>query len=126
MMTTMLKQARSRIVPGAHLASSTRRSYTFNSLTWGVRSMSYQMARIDAEFQHALSERPAADRHAGRAAQAQYQAWNQEVVGASQVAARQQTTLSNARQPGDADADVLSAVASRERRRSRSCSSSRR
>ena len=64
-----------------------------NSLTWGVRSMSYQLARIDSEYNSLF---PAGAPPSGASVlqhRAQYQAWNQEVVGASQVAARQQTSL---------------------------------
>ena len=56
--------------------------------------MSYQLARIDSEYNTLFPAGPPPSEHGGRAARAQYQAWNQEVVGASQVAARQQTALS--------------------------------
>jgi hypothetical protein len=68
--------------------------YTFNSLTWGIRSMGYTLKRIDGEFKQLFPgdpPTPGTTTTAGH--RQQYQAWHQEVVGAAQVAARQQTSL---------------------------------
>ena len=94
MMTTLLRQAASGSFPALISLISTAR-YTYNSLTWGVRSMSYQMARIDAEYNSLFPSGPPPSSTPVAQHRAQYAAWNQEVVGASQVAARQQTSLSN-------------------------------
>ena len=50
MMTTMLQQVSQGSFPALIAFINTARS-TYNSLTWGVRSMSYQLARIDSEYQ---------------------------------------------------------------------------
>ncbi len=93
MMTTMLKQVSKGSFPALIAFIGAARS-TFNSLTWGVRSMSYQIARIDSEYNSLFpSGAPPTNTFVAQH-RAQYQAWNQEVVGASQVAARQQTALS--------------------------------
>ena len=92
MMTTMLQQVSQGSFPALIAFINTARS-TYSSLTWGVRSMSYQLARIDSEYNSLF---PAGAPPSGATVlqhRAQYQAWNQEVVGASQVAARQQTSL---------------------------------
>jgi hypothetical protein len=94
MMTTLLRQAGSGSFPALISLINTAR-YTYNSLTWGVRSMSYQMARIDAEYNSLFASGPPPTGTPVAQHRAQYEAWNQEVVGASQVAARQQTSLSN-------------------------------
>jgi hypothetical protein len=94
MMTTLLRQAAHGSFPALIALINTAR-YTFNSLTWGVRSMSYQMARIDAEYNALFPSGPPPTGTPVAQHMAQYQAWNEEVVGASQVAARQQTSLSN-------------------------------
>jgi hypothetical protein len=94
MMTTLLRQAASGSFPALISLINTAR-YTYNNLTWGVRSMSYQLARIDAEYNSLFPSGPPPTGTPVGAHRAQYQAWNQEVVGASQVAARQQTSLSN-------------------------------
>ena len=49
MMTTLLRQAASGSFPALISLINTAR-YTYNNLTWGIRSMSYQMARIDSEY----------------------------------------------------------------------------
>ncbi len=67
--------------------------YTFNSLTYSVQAMSYSLSRVDTEFQQLF---PAAQPPPGTTVaqhRQAYQAWHQEVVGAAQVAARQQTSL---------------------------------
>ena len=94
MMTTLLRQAASGSFPALIALINTAR-YTYNSLTWGVRSMSYQLARIDAEYNSLFPSGPPPTGAPVAQHRAQYEAWNQEVVGASQVAARQQTSLSN-------------------------------
>jgi hypothetical protein len=94
MMTTLLRQAASGSFPALISLINTAR-YTYNNLTWGVRSMSYQMARIDSEYNALFPSGPPPSGTPVAQHRAQYQAWNQEVVGASQVAARQQTSLSN-------------------------------
>jgi P-type conjugative transfer protein TrbJ len=94
MMTTLLRQASSGSFPALiSLIHNVR--YTYNSLTWGVRSMSYQMARIDAEYSSLYPSGPPPTGTPVAQHQAQYAAWNEEIVGASQVAARQQTSLAN-------------------------------
>ena len=93
MMTTLLKQVSKGSFPALIAFIGAARS-TFNSLTWGVRSMSYQIARIDSEYNTLFpSGAPPTNTFVAQH-RAQYEAWNQEVVGASQVAARQQTALS--------------------------------
>jgi hypothetical protein len=68
--------------------------YSFNSLTWGVKSMGYTLARIDGQFKQLFPGDPPARGTTTVAQRRQaYQAWHQEVVGAAQVAARQQTSL---------------------------------
>jgi hypothetical protein len=94
MMTTLLRQAASGSFPALISLINTAR-YTYSSLTWGVRSMSYQLARIDSEYNSLFPSGPPPTGTPVAAHRPQYQAWNQEVVGASQVAARQQTSLSN-------------------------------
>jgi P-type conjugative transfer protein TrbJ len=94
MMTTLLRQAASGSFPALIALINTAR-YTFNSLTWGVRSMSYQMNRIDAEYSALFPSGPPPTGTPVAQHRAQYDAWNEEIVGASQVAARQQTSLSN-------------------------------
>ena len=93
MMTTMLEQVSKGSFPALIAFINTAR-FTFNSLTWGVRSMSYQLARIDSEYNSLFPSGPPPSGTPVSQHRAQYQAWNQEVVGASQVAARQQTSLS--------------------------------
>jgi P-type conjugative transfer protein TrbJ len=93
MMTTMLEQVSKGSFPALISFINTAR-FTYNSLTWGVRSMSYQLARIDSEYNSLFPAGPPPTNTAVAQHRAQYQAWNQEVVGASQVAARQQTSLS--------------------------------
>jgi conjugal transfer/entry exclusion protein len=67
---------------------------SFNTLTWGVQSMAYTLSRIDAEYQKLFPAGPPPTGTTVAQHQQQYTQWNQEIVGASQVAARQQTTLS--------------------------------
>jgi P-type conjugative transfer protein TrbJ len=93
MMTTMLEQVSKGSFPALISFINTAR-FTFNSLTWGIRSMSYQLARIDSEYNSLFPAGPPPTGTAVAQHRAQYQAWNEEVVGASQVAARQQTSLS--------------------------------
>lgn len=94
MMTTMLEQVSKGSFPALIALINTAR-FTFNSLTWGIRSMSYQLARIDSEYSALFPSGPPASGTPVAAHRAQVEAWNQEVVGAAQVAARQQTALSN-------------------------------
>jgi hypothetical protein len=94
MMTTLLRQASSGSFPALIALINTAR-YTFNSLTWGVRSMTFQMSRIDAECNALFPSGPPPTGTPVAQHMAQYTAWNQEVLGASQVAARQQTSLAN-------------------------------
>jgi len=93
MMTTMLEQVSKGSFPAIISFINTAR-FTFNSLTWGVRSMSYQLARIDSEYNSLFPAGPPPSKTAVAQHRMQYEAWNQEVVGAAQVAARQQTSLS--------------------------------
>ncbi|MGH7438746.1 MAG: hypothetical protein ACRENE_23915 [Polyangiaceae bacterium] len=93
MMTTLLEQVGHGSFPALVAFINTAR-FTFNSLTWGIRSMSYNLSRIDSEFHTLFPSGPPPSSTPVAQHRAQYQAWNQEVVGASQVAARQQTSLS--------------------------------
>ena len=94
MMTTMLQQVSKGSFPALIAFINTAR-FTFNSLTWGIRSMSYQLARIDSEYNSLFPSGPPPSNTPVALHRAQVEAWNGEVVGASQVAARQQTSLSN-------------------------------
>jgi hypothetical protein len=68
--------------------------YTLNSLTWGIRSMSYSLSRIDGDFKKLVPGDPPTPGTTTTAQRRQaYQAWHQEVVASAQVAARQQTSL---------------------------------
>ena len=79
--------------------------------------MSYQLARIDSEYNSLFPAGAAADAAPSVAQhRAQYQAWNQEVVGASQVAARQQTALSTLDSQATQTQAVLKQSQGRERR----------
>jgi len=93
LMTTLLQKVGSGSFPALIAFIGAARS-TYNSLTWGVRSMSYQLARIDAEYNALFPSGPPPTKTSVTQHRAQVQAWNQEVVGASQIAARQQTALS--------------------------------
>jgi type IV secretion system protein TrbJ len=93
MMTTMLQQVSKGSFPALISFINAARS-TFNTLTWGINSMSYQIARIDSEYARLFPPGPPPTGATVVAHRAQYQAWNQEIVSASQVAARQQTALS--------------------------------
>jgi len=73
--------------------------YSFNSLTWGIRSMSYRLSQIDGEFKKLFPGDPplpgtttVAERRQTAAA------WHQEVTAAAQVASRQQTSIENLEQ----------------------------
>ena len=92
MMTTMLQQVEKGSFPAMIAFINAARS-TFNTLTWGVRSMSYRIARIDSEYSALFPSGPPPSGTSVAMHAAQYQAWNEEVIGASQVAARQQTAL---------------------------------
>jgi hypothetical protein len=85
MMTTLLHQVASGSFPALIALINTAR-YTFNSLTWGVRAMSFQMAHIDAEYNALFPSGPPPTGTPVAQHMAQYTAWNQEVLGASQVA----------------------------------------
>jgi P-type conjugative transfer protein TrbJ len=64
---------------------------THDTLTAGIRSMSYSLGRIDSEFRELFPSDPHAatfDEHA-----AYYSRWNQEVLAAAQIASRQQTVI---------------------------------
>jgi P-type conjugative transfer protein TrbJ len=107
MMTTLLEQVGKGSFPALIAFINTAR-FSFNSLTWGIRSMSYKLARIDSEYNTLF---PSGAPPTGTPVvqhRAQYQAWNQEVVGASQVAARQQTSLSKLDDQATQTQNVLS------------------
>jgi conjugal transfer/entry exclusion protein len=92
LMTTMLKAIGSGSFPALVQFIGTART-SYNTLTSGVRSMTYSLGRIDSEYQQLFpSNQPAAGTTVAQHAQT-YQAWHQEIVGAAQVAARQQTDL---------------------------------
>jgi P-type conjugative transfer protein TrbJ len=82
--------------------------YTLNSLTWGVRSMGFTLARIDGEFKQLFAgDKPPPGTTAAEHRQA-YQAWHQEVVGSAQVASRQHTSMENLEQHASKTQDLLS------------------
>jgi len=93
MMTTMLHQVASGSFP-ALVAFIQNAQATYNTLTAGVQSMTYRMARIDAEYQKLFPSGGPPQGTSVAQHRAQYVAWNDEVVGAAQIASRQQTTLS--------------------------------
>jgi hypothetical protein len=92
MMTTMLKAIGSGSFPAlVEFIGAARASY--GTLTSGVRSMSYSLARIDGEYQQLFPSDPPPPGTTVAQHTQQVQAWQQEIVGASQIAARQQTDL---------------------------------
>jgi P-type conjugative transfer protein TrbJ len=93
MMTTMLHQVASGSFP-ALVAFVQNAQATYSTLTTGVQAMTYRMARIDAEYQKLFPSGSPPQGTAIAQHRAQYVAWNEEVVGAAQIAARQQTSLS--------------------------------
>lgn len=93
MMTTMLKAIESGSFPALMQFIGAARS-SYDTLTAGVRSMTYSLGRIDAEYQQLFpSAPPSAGTTVAQHTQ-QYQAWHAEIVGAAQIAARQQSDLS--------------------------------
>jgi len=81
--------------------------YSFNSLTWGMRSMGYTMQRIDGEYQKLFpGDVPPPGTTVAQHRQT-LQSWHQEVVGAAQVAARQQTSLETLEQHATKTQDLL-------------------
>jgi P-type conjugative transfer protein TrbJ len=93
MMTTLLHQVASGSFP-ALVAFIQNAQATYNTLTSGVQSMTYRMARIDAEYQKLFPSGGPPQGTSIAQHRAQYVAWNEEVVGAAQIASRQQTSLS--------------------------------
>jgi P-type conjugative transfer protein TrbJ len=93
MMTTLLQQVGSGSFP-ALISFINAARFTYGSLTSGIQSMSYKMARIDADYQKLFPPGEPPTKTSVAQHRAQYVAWNQEVVGASQIAARQETSLS--------------------------------
>jgi hypothetical protein len=92
MMTTMLKAVGSGSFPALVAFIGTART-SYNTLTSGVRSMTYSLARIDADYQKLFpADQPSPGTTVAEHRQ-QYQAWHQEVIGAAQIASRQQTNL---------------------------------
>jgi hypothetical protein len=92
MMSTMLKAADSGNLQALVSFIAAARS-SYNTLTYGVRSMTYSLARIDAEYKQLFpGDQPAPGTTVAQHKE-QYRAWHQEVVGAAQIAARQQTNL---------------------------------
>jgi P-type conjugative transfer protein TrbJ len=65
---------------------------SYNQLTNGVQSMAYTIGAIDTDF-HRLFPSSTSGSTAAQHTQ-YYQTWNNEVLAASQIAARQQTVLS--------------------------------
>jgi P-type conjugative transfer protein TrbJ len=106
MMTTMLQQVGSGSFPAliAFIGSAVA---SYNSLTSGVQSMTYRMARIDAEYQKLFPGDAPPVKSTVAQHRAQYVAWNKEVVGAAQIAARQQTSLSTLDSQASQTQDVL-------------------
>jgi hypothetical protein len=83
--------------------------FTFNSLTWGVRSMGYSLSNIDNQFKKLFPGDPPQPGTTTAAQRRQaYQSWHQEIVGASQVAARQQTSLETLETHATKTQDLLS------------------
>jgi P-type conjugative transfer protein TrbJ len=93
MMTTMLHQVASGSFP-ALVSFIQNAQSTYNTLTAGVQSMTYRLARIDTEYQKLFPSGSPPQGTTVAQHRAQYVAWNDEVVGAAQIASRQQTTLS--------------------------------
>ena len=93
MLKTMLSQVQSGSFTSLLNFIVTARS-SFNTLTFGVRAMAYTLSRIDAEYQQLFPPDPPPAGTTVAQHRQQYTAWNQEIVGSSQVAARQQSTLS--------------------------------
>jgi hypothetical protein len=92
LMTTMLKAIGSGSFSAlVQFINTARNSYT--TLTSGVRSMSYTLNRIDSEYQQLFPGDPPPPGSTVAQHTQQYQAWHQEIVGAAQIAARQQTDL---------------------------------
>jgi P-type conjugative transfer protein TrbJ len=82
--------------------------YTYNSLTSNVQAMSYSLSRVDSEFKQLFpGDQPPPGTTVAQHRQA-YQAWHQEVVGAAQVAARQQTSLETLESHAAKTQDLLS------------------
>jgi len=92
MMTTMLKAVSSGSFPALFAFINTARS-SYNTLTSGVRSMTYTLARIDSDYEKLFPASQPAPGTTVASHRQQYQAWHQEVIGAAQIAARQQTDL---------------------------------
>jgi type IV secretion system protein TrbJ len=93
MMTTMLHQVSTGSFP-ALVAFVQNAQSTYNALTTGVQAMTYRMAQIDAQYQKLFPSGAPPQGTSVAQHRTQYMAWNEEVVGAAQIAARQQTTLS--------------------------------
>jgi hypothetical protein len=92
LMTTMLKAVGSGSFPALVQFIGTARA-SYNTLTSGVRSMTYSLGRIDSEYQELFpSNVPAPGTTVAQHTQA-LQAWHQEILGAAQIASRQQTDL---------------------------------
>ncbi len=92
LMMTMLQAVGSGSFPALLQFINTAR-YTYNSLTWGVRSMTYRMQQIDSEYQQLFpSDVPPAGTSVAQHGQT-YRAWNQEVIASAQIASRQQSDL---------------------------------
>jgi conjugal transfer/entry exclusion protein len=78
---------------------------TYGTLTSGIRSMSYSLDRVDREYQALF---PAPTQATTVAEHAQYYTqWNQEVLAASQVAAREQTVLETLEDRADKARDLV-------------------
>jgi conjugal transfer/entry exclusion protein len=93
MMTTMLKAVESGSFSAlVQFIGAARSSYT--TLTAGVQSMSYSLGKIDSEYQQLFPQNPPAAGSTVAGHTQQLQAWHAEVVGAAQIAARQQSDLS--------------------------------
>jgi conjugal transfer/entry exclusion protein len=93
MLKTMLSQVNSGSFTSLiNFVAAARSSYS--TLITGVHAMAYTLSRIDAEYTQLFPPGPPAPGTTVAQHQQQAAAWNQEILGASQVAARQQTTLS--------------------------------
>jgi P-type conjugative transfer protein TrbJ len=92
MMTTLLQQVGSGSFPALISFIQSARS-AYSTLTLGVQSMSYRLSRIDADYQKLFPQGAPPQGTTTAQHRAQLLAWNQEVLGAAQIASRQQTSL---------------------------------
>jgi P-type conjugative transfer protein TrbJ len=78
---------------------------SYGQLTGGVQSMSYKMGAIDSDFQQLYPSSMSSMSYGQR--DQVYANWNNELLGAAQIAARQQTILSTLEQQANKADDVV-------------------